>query len=166
MMRSLPRRVAFATALLLGAGPASGVAAGAEPVRLANRVEFAPSAGVTEAVRDQCGLQTSLPAALQAAASEVELVPPPAGGARVLTLSISEVHALGGGPFSGPKWIVVAAELREGGHSYTARAKRVTSGAFPGGTCGQLQKVVRAIAGDLAAWLAHPSSGAELGDAR
>jgi hypothetical protein len=165
-MRSLPLRVPVAAALLLGAGLGSAGAARAEPVRLANRVEFAPSAGVTEAVRDQCGLQTSLPAALQAAATGVELVPPPAGGPRVLSLSITEVHALGGGPFSGPKWMVVAAELREGGHTYTARAKRVTSGAMPGGTCGQLQKVVRAIAGDLAAWLAQPSSGAELGDAR
>jgi hypothetical protein len=82
----------------------------------------------------------------------------------VLELSIREVHAPGGGPFSGPKWMIVDAELHERGRVVaTARAKRVTAGPF-GGTCAHLQKVARAIAVDLGAWLRDPRSGAELGD--
>jgi hypothetical protein len=146
--------------LLAGASPGA-----AEPIRLSDRVEFSASSGATSAVREECGLQASLPQAVRDAAGEVELVSGPAKGRRTLELAIVEVHAPGGGPFSGPKWMTVTADLREGGERVAnARAKRVTSGAFGGGTCSQLQKVARAIAVDLGAWLAHPTRGAELGD--
>ena len=130
------------------------------------RAAFAEGAGATAAVRDECGLEASLPEMVRAAASDVELVSGPASGARTLTLAIAEVHAPGGGPFSGPKSMTVEATLREGGKVVaTARSHRVTAEPF-GGTCGQLQKVARAIASDLAAWLANPASDAALGDAR
>ena len=60
----------------------------------------------------------------------------------------------------------IEATLREGGKAVaSARAHRATAEPF-GGTCGQLRKVARAIASDLAAWLAAPTSDAALGDAR
>jgi hypothetical protein len=155
------RQTALA-ALLLAAAPAAG-----EAIRLSDRVELGAASGATAAVRDECGIQTSLPQAVSDAARDVELVSGAAKGRRTLELAIVEVHAPGGGPFSGPKWLTVTAELREGGGLVaSARAKRVTSGAFGGGTCAQLQKVVRAVAVDIAAWLANPTRGAELGDAR
>ncbi len=153
-------------ALCLAAGLAALPApVAAESIRLSDRVAFAAASGATGAVRDECGLQAILPEEVRSAAREVELVSGRASGGRTLELAIAVVHAPGGGPFSGPKWMVVTAELREDGRTVaTARAKRVTSGALPGGTCDQLQKVARAIARDLAGWLAEPTRGAELGD--
>jgi hypothetical protein len=115
-------------------------------------------------VREQCGLQTSLPEWVRSAASDVELVSGKPQGGRVLELKVIEVHAPGGGPFSGPKWMLIGADLKEGGRTVaTARGKRVTAQPL-GGTCDQLQKVGRAIAVDIGAWLANPTAGAELGD--
>jgi hypothetical protein len=140
-------------------------AAAAAPVRLADRVEIGAASGASRAVQDECGLQTALPDYVRSASGDVELVSGRPSGGRVLELSVVEVHAPGGGPFSGPKWMTVAATLRDGATTVaTARAKRITSGPF-GGTCDQLQKVARAIAVDLAAWLKDPTRGATLGDA-
>ena len=142
----------------------ASAAAGAQPVRLANRVELSATSGATPAVSEQCGLQTGLPAWVAAAASDVQLVEGHPQGGRVLELSIIEIHAPGGGPFSGPKWMLVSAELKEGGRTVaTARGKRVTAEPF-GGTCGALGKVGHAIAVDIGAWLSNPTKGAELGD--
>ena len=150
----------FAGALALAAG-----AAAAEPIRLSDRVDFAEGSGVTRAVREECGLERELPEYVRSAAHDVELVSGRASGPRTLELQISEVHAPGGGPFSGPKAMTVEATLREGGRVVaTARSRRATAEPF-GGTCGQLRKVARAIASDLAAWVASPSKGATLGDA-
>jgi hypothetical protein len=146
-------------ALLVVAAPGR-----AEPIRLADQVPLSEAHGVTDAVRTQCGIQTALPELVAAASSDVELVQGHPKGGRVLVLAVEEVHAPGGGPFAGPKWMVVSAELREGGRLVgSARAKRVTAAPF-GGTCGQLRKVAEAIAVDLGAWLRDPRSGARLGD--
>lgn len=142
----------------------ASAAAGAQPIRLADRVELSGAAGATPAVREQCGLQTGLPEWVAAAAKDVQLVEGRPQGGRVLELTVIEIHAPGGGPFSGPKWMLVGAELKEGGRTVaTARGKRVTAEPF-GGTCGQLGKVGRAIAVDIGAWLSNPTKGAELGD--
>jgi hypothetical protein len=157
MTRSLTISFAFAAAL-------AGSAAGAQPIRLADRVDLSATAGATPAVREQCGLQTGFPEWVRAAAGNVELVSGRPQGGRVLELSVLEVHAPGGGPFSGPKWMLVSAELKEDGRTAaTARARRTTAEPF-GGTCGALGKVGRAIAVDIGAWLSNPTAGAELGD--
>jgi hypothetical protein len=144
----------------------AGAAARAETTRLSDRVAFAEGSGATGAVREECGIQSYLPEMVRSYAPEVELVPGKATGRRTLELVITEVHAPGGGPFSGPKWMEVEATLRENGKTVaSARGKRVTSDPF-GGTCDQLRKVSRAIASDLAAWATSPSPGAALGDAR
>jgi hypothetical protein len=155
--RSLASLLAFGVAL-------AGAGASAEPIRLADRVELSGTVGATDSVREQCGLQTSLPEWVRSAASDVELVSGKPQGGRVLELKVIEVHAPGGGPFSGPKWMLIGADLKEGGRTVaTARGKRVTAQPL-GGTCDQLQKVGRAIAVDIGAWLANPTAGAELGD--
>jgi hypothetical protein len=163
-MSNAPTTVA--SKVLLAAALSLGAAAGAtaEPIRLSDRVDFAEGSGVTRAVREECGLERGLPEYVRSAARDVELVSGPASGPRTLELRIREVHAPGGGPFSGPKSMTVEATLREGGRvAGTARSRRMTAEPF-GGTCDQLRKVARAIAGDLAAWLASPRNDAVLGD--
>lgn len=153
--------------LLGGVGMAlAGSPARAADVSVVPTAPFTESSRVTPAVREQCGLETLLPQVVADESLRAELG---SGGARILQLRITEVQAPGGGMFSGPKWLEVAGELREGGLDVGSfRAKRVTSGGpfGGGGTCGMLQKCARAIAKDVAVWLESPTKGAELGDAR
>jgi hypothetical protein len=161
---------AVAASLLALAAPQD---AAAEPVKIRRSIPFATNAAVPPAVRDQCALQTKVPEfILEAAGGAVELVDgaPNRLKGRVLELEITEVHAPGGGAFSGPKWMTVKGDLYDRGKSIGSfRAKRVsTGGAFGGfkGTCAIVGRCSKAIGQDIAAWLGSPSANALLGDAR
>jgi hypothetical protein len=148
---------------LLAAGLAAAAAGAATQV--ARSIPISPAAGATEKVKQECQLQTLVPQGIQGAGADVQLVDSPAKGGRWLELTISEVHAPGGGFFSGPKWISVTGTLRSGGKVLgNFRAKRVTTGARS--TCGSLAKLATVIGQDIAGWLAAPSANAEIGDAR
>jgi hypothetical protein len=162
MMRHIARLglVAFAFAALLP--PAAAFAAATQAAR---SISILPTAGATSAVQNECGLQTAVPQAVQQASADVTLVDAPNKSGRWLELSISEVHAPGGGLFSGPKWLAVSGTLRDRGKVIGSfRAKRLSTGARS--TCGTLGKIATVIGQDIAAWLSAPSMNAELGDAR
>ena len=150
----------LALALVLTAGVALAA------TQVASSVPFAPSAGASEKVQESCQLQTLVPQGIQQAGADVQLVDKPGKGGRSLELTISEVHAPGGGPFSGPKWMTVTGKLSDRGKAIGSfRAKRLTTGFFKG-TCGSLAKLAKVIGSDIAGWLASPSMNAEIGDAR
>ena len=174
-MGSVPKlcsRIAVLIALavfVLAAMPA----AAADTTKILRSIPFAANAQVPPAVRDQCALQTKVPEFIQqAAGSSVELV----DGAldrkkgRALVMEITEVHAPGGGAFSGAKWMSVKGELYDKGKQIGSfRAKRFSAGgAFGGfkGTCAIIGRCTKAIGDDIASWLASPTPNAELGDAR
>jgi hypothetical protein len=136
--------------------------AGAEEVKVPRTIDFAQSASVRQAIRDQCGLQTSIPAAIASSSPGAVLV----DGRGDLTFEITEVHAPGGWIFSGPKWLEVSGKLSRGGKSYGFRAKRFSAMDPFRGTCGILAKCGRAIGSDIARWLENPTANAELGDAK
>jgi hypothetical protein len=176
-MGSVPKlcaRIAVLAALALGVFALAEVpTAAAETTKLQRTIPFAANAPVPAAVREQCALQTKVPEFVaQAAGSSVELV----DGAvdrkkgRVLELEITEVHAPGGGAFSGPKWMSVKGELYDKGKQIGSfRAKRYsTGGAFGGfkGTCSIIGRCTKAIGDDIAGWLGAPTQNAQLGDAR
>jgi len=176
-MGSVPKlcsRMVVLAALVAGAWVVAALpAAAADTTKILRSIPFAANASVPAAVRDQCALQTKVPEFIaQAAGSSVELV----DGAldrkrgRVLELEISEVHAPGGGGFSGPKWMSVKGELYDKGKQIGSfRAKRYsTGGAFGGfkGTCAIIGRCTKTIGGDIASWLGSPTPNAELGDAR
>jgi hypothetical protein len=152
MTRSLPALALGACLLLL---PATLQAA----ITVPKSIAFASTATVRSEVRDQCELQTLIPAAIANHSSDVELV----DGKASLSLEISEVHAPGGWIFSGPKWVAVKGSL--GGKSF--RAKRYSAfDPFSGGTCGIMAKIARALGADIAGWLQNPTPDAGLGDAK
>jgi hypothetical protein len=163
--------------LALAAGALVLMAAGAASAQATTKVQrsisFAANAAVPQAVRDQCQLQSKVPEFVAASAgSSVELV----DGAvnrktgRVLEMEITEVHAPGGGAFSGAKWMAVNGTLYDRGKAIgNFRAKRFsTGGAFGGfkGTCAIIGRCSKAIGEDIARWLAAPTANANLGDAQ
>jgi hypothetical protein len=181
-MRSLPksftrsaRWLRAIVALAFAAGMASlalAPSAAAEPVKVQRSIPYASTAQVPPAVKEQCQLETKVPEFLsQAAGGNVQLV----DGAlnrkvgRVLEMEISEVHAPGGGAFSGPKWMTVNGALYDRGKQIGSfRAKRYTTGGAFGafkGTCSIIGRCTKTIGEDIARWLAAPTQNAVIGDA-
>jgi hypothetical protein len=167
-LRVLLIALAAAGWLLLAAGAAS-----AQATKVPRAIPYASNAAVPAAVREQCQLETKVSEFLAASAgSSVQLIDGPVSrkSGRVLEMEITEVHAPGGGAFSGAKWMTVKGQLFEGGKSIGSfRAKRFsTGGAFGGfkGTCAIIGRCARAIGQDIASWLTAPSQNAMLGDAQ
>ena len=150
---------ALATLLVAGSALAG--------VEVPRTIPYAPSAGASAKVQEGCQVQTQVPAAIQQFGTDVQLVDKPSKGGRSLELSITEMHAPGGGPFSGPKWMTVSGKLLDRGKVIgTFRAKRLSTGGFVRGTCATLGRCAQALGQDIATWLNAPTMNAELGDAR
>jgi hypothetical protein len=165
--RFLPAAAAAALLLLLTAGAAQ---AGDRPVQVLQAIPYTESSGASETIKGECELQTKVPHFLDEFSDQVELVTgkPDARG-RVLELSISQVHAPGGGAWSGAKSMTVIGTLRDGGKvvgSFTA-TRFSGGGVFGGykGTCAIVGRCARAIGKDIADWLRDPKPDSRLGDA-
>jgi hypothetical protein len=144
--------------LVLLAFPAS-----AASVKVPKTIPFAKASRVRAAIKNECGLQTMIPAAIVQYSSDAELV----DGKGNLDLEITQVHAPGGWVFSGPKWLEVTGKLRRGRKVVgTFRAKRFSVDPTAGGVCGMLAKCAQNIGVDVARWLESPSMNAEIGDAK
>jgi len=139
-------------------------------VKVQNPVPYAKDADVPEKARAECELGEKLATFLAEYDSGVELVSGKPSGGRVLGMEITNVHAPGGGAFSGPKWMEVKGTLRDGGKTVGSfRAKRYsTGGAFATfkGTCSIVGRCAKAIAKDIAEWLESPTRNAALGNAK
>ncbi len=160
--------IAAGSVLLLSGGPAPADETGS--VKVLRVTPISEDARVPQKVRSECGLQDKVPAYLSNFARNVELVDSKLGTqGRILELFIGDVHAPGGGAFSGPKWMTVTGVLREDGRevgSFTA--KRFSGGGAFGaykGTCAIVRRCAKAIGKDIAGWLRNPEDGARLGDA-
>jgi len=146
------------------------VTAWAEGVKVPSPVPYARQAEVPAKVRAECQVGEKLASYLEQYGDDIELVTgEPGESGRVLEVQITDMFAPGGGAFSGPKWLEVKGTLEQNGELLGSfRAKRVSTGAFTGfsGTCGILARCAKAIAQDIATWLANPKKGSLLGDAR
>lgn len=159
--------------LLVAAGamvllPGLPAAAGNGTVRVLRSIPFSKGASVPEKVQEGCKLQTKVPYFLSQYSSEVELVDGKLGrSGRTLQLEITEVHAPGGGAFSGPKWMSVSGVLRNNGHRVAGfTGSRASTGGFFGGykgTCSIVGRCAKALGSDIAKWLKDPRDGARLG---
>ena len=86
----------------------------------------------------------------------------------VLWLTITNVHAAGGGNFSGPKWGTVTGELKKDGQtvgSFTGM-RQVSQSGLSFTACGVLGRVSKSLGKDIAKWLENPTMDARLGNAR
>lgn len=158
MSRTIIAIQAVSFALILGVP----TFAGAADVKVPRTIDFSQSTSVRSAIREQCNLQTVIPAAVADSSANAELV----DGRGNLSMEISDVHGPGGWIFSGPKWLEVKGKFSRGGKSYSFRAKRFSAFDPFGGVCSILAKCGRGIGSDIAVWLEDPVTDAELGDAK
>ncbi|MDH3519899.1 MAG: hypothetical protein OEM49_05520 [Myxococcales bacterium] len=159
--------LAASAAVLLVAAAAP---AGADPVKVLRSIPFSGENVASQKVKDECELQIKVPHFLDTYSDEVELIDGSLGkSGRVLELHITQVHAPGGGAFSGAKSMTVTGVLRQNGReigSFTA-TRYSGGGVFGGykGTCAIVGRCAKAIGKDIADWLKNPTKDAKLGNA-
>jgi hypothetical protein len=126
---------------------------------------FAQGSGVTDEVLAECGLDRKIPEELvHHTPVPVVLAETPAGGARVLDISVTNIIAPPGGAWSGPKSMTLHGELVQGGVVVASfDARRTTTRGHQ--TCEMLGIILDALAGDIRPWLASPTLNARLGEA-
>jgi len=145
-------------------------AAHADTITISESIAFAEDSGASEAVIDECEMQTRLPEYIKKEGKrkvDIELSKEPLEAAEgtVLYLEITNVYAPGGGIYSGSKSVIVAGELKEGSEvigSMTVRRHSVM-GMMPG-TCSIMKRIAKKLGEDIAIWLTAPTMNAELGD--
>jgi hypothetical protein len=170
-MRQLAnRRTLLIAATAFGLGSCASGPALTTPIMLPRTVPFAANAGATDAVRNECLLESNFAEHLRAAlgseyqtVTQAERITPTTPG-RTLTARISQVQASGGGGTS----FTVDGVLRDNGRvigSFTARREKpgAASGAAGASRCGQLFQLSKQISQDIAEWARTPRMNAQLG---
>lgn len=87
-----------------------------------------------------------------------------------LAAKITAINAVGGGAWSGPKYVTITGTLWQNGTvagTFTA-SRYTTGGAWGGykGTCSMIDNVNAALARDVTKWLNKPAMDSKLGDAK
>jgi hypothetical protein len=158
--------LAVCAALLVSA---AAVPADQGSVRVLRTIPFDAGAA-SQKIQDECKLQNKVPQFLDAYSERVELVDGSLGkSGRTLELKISQVHAPGGGAFSGSKSMTVEGVLRDNGReigSFTA-TRYSGGGVFGGykGTCSIVGRCAKTLGKDIADWLENPQKDSKLGNA-
>ena len=83
-----------------------------------------------------------------------------------LTLVTQTLHTVGGGLWTGPKWVVIEGTLTENGRtigSFEGRRQSI-AGSFSG--CKTVRELGQAVADDILGWIEAPKMNSKLGDAR
>ncbi|AIY41943.1 hypothetical protein LT85_2785 [Collimonas arenae] len=143
--------------------------AGAGGTLLEVPVTYHPDAGVVEKVKQECQIENMLShrvgpvlAKLNKGGDGTVATGADAAGANLLRLQITHVLGVGGGAWSGPKAITVAADLLDADGKVLRHTKinRWSVGGMFGafkGTCTILDRSAAAIAKDLSRWVRDPS---------
>ena len=128
-------------------------------------VPYAEDAKVRQAIKDECKLGEKASIFLGKYLKQAGQVPDKPASGKYLDIRITEVHANGGGMYSGPKWLEIQGTLNEDGKvGPSFRAKRFTTGGMR--ACSAAARCVKAVSKDIFKWSQNPVDGAELGDAK
>jgi hypothetical protein len=153
--------------------PLAGLAAGT--LNLQDYALYDKSISVSPAIRAECGLEGKVVGYVQSSArgfDKVVLVSDAtkAGTGKSLAMKITGVTGVGGGAWSGAKYLTIEGILRENGKvTGTFLATRVSGGGAFGaykGTCAILDRCAKTLGTDVASWLQNPVMNARLGDAK
>ena len=145
-------------------------AASAEDVVLVSSpISYATDGAAPDEVRKECDWNTAMPLYLAKESDGRVKVTDQSIGAKTdkkLTLVATNLHTAGGGGWSGPKWLALTGELKEGGKllgNFEVRRQTIR-GSMHG--CGTLNSLSEEVAKDILTWLKTPSLNAKLGDAK
>lgn len=144
----------------------------AQVLVLKDDIPFAETSNAGDKVRAECNLGTKLSKFIRAYAKKQKKFDikneSSAKDAMTLNVEIENVHAPGGGAFSGPKVMRVSGSLSQNGKVLGdfEGSRYSTGGAFAvlKGTCSILGRNSKALGRDIATWLKSPIKNAKLGD--
>ena len=146
----------------------SASARAAETVLVPSFIPYLKEDTANEAVRRECKWNTTMPQALvDESKGSIKIADQnfDAVTQKKLMLVATHLHTLGGGGFTGPKWLVLDGKLMEGGKllgNFEARRQTIR-GSYT--ACSTLESLSEDIAEDIVEWLKAPGLNAKLGDA-
>jgi hypothetical protein len=126
---------------------------------------------INDTVRDECRWPTTMVGRLVTAFNDGD--PSPRAklesraidiekyAGRRLVLRVNNVHAVGGGGFSGPKWMDMSGELREG-NTLVANFNSHTSSGHGFTMCKSVDSLSESTSDMIVEWLRSPTLGAKL----
>jgi len=144
---------------------------------LQKRAVFEKGSGATDAVKNECNLETKIPEFVQSFAKKdfdkINMVDTASAGTpgKALSIRITGVSGSKGGTTTGPKNLTIKGTLWQNGKvAGTFSASRFTTGGVSWigykGTCSMLGRCAKTLGKDVAGWLREPSMNAKLGDVR
>ena len=162
--------------------PAPAKAAAATPARTSGtlymdkKIPYAKGLNVPLAIKAECQLDEKVPEFVQSYAkddySKIDLAGKAStkSSGRVLVMQITDISNLGGGAWTGPKFVTIEGTLwQDGKVAGNFRGTRYSSGGAWGGykgTCAILGRCAKALGKDVADWMNNPTKDALLGDAK
>jgi hypothetical protein len=143
-----------------------------EPIALGAEVEFTNPEAVKESIRNECRFPAKLVDQLLNDFNRIDYPPQRAKlvvqpelkdfKGRRLILRVHDVHALAGLSFTGPKWMTMSGELREGEVTVASFSTRVSTGRGGFTVCGTVDSLSDSTVWLIVQWLRGPTLGANL----
>ena len=142
-----------------------------ETIIVGEEVLVGEADAINSTVRDECHWQTTMVSRVVKAFNESD--PPPRAkleprridiekySGRRLVLRVNGVHAVGGGGFSGPKWMDMSGELREGNLLVASFQSHTNSGRGLT-TCRSVDSLSDSTTDMIVEWLNNPTLDAKL----
>jgi len=150
--------------------------AGGGSVSIQKKAPFEEGLDVTEAVKNECQLETKIIEFVEEFAKgdfdKINLVDTVAADTpgKAVKVVITDVAGAKGGLWSGPKFVAIKATLwQDGKVAGTLSSRRSTSGGMYGGykgTCSLLGRCAKTLGKDVATWLKNPGMDVRVGEAR
>ncbi|GBL45688.1 hypothetical protein SFMTTN_1499 [Sulfuriferula multivorans] len=137
-------------------------------VQVSSLIPYQSDEVANETVRKECNWNTTMPLNLakesdgrvKVAEQNLDTIT-----GKKLVLVATHLHTLGGGGWTGPKWLVLEGKLMQGNKllgNFEVRRQTI-HGSFR--ACGTLESLSEEITEDILKWLKKPGLNAKLGDA-
>lgn len=137
-------------------------------VQVSSLIPYQSDEVANETVRKECNWNTTMPRYLakesdgrvKVAEQNFDTIT----GKRLMLVA-TNLHTLGGGSWTGPKWLVLEGKMTEGGKllgNFEVRRQTIRGSMR---ACGTLESLSEEITEDILKWLKKPSLNAKLGDA-
>lgn len=147
---------------------ATGSARAEDVVQVASLIPYQSDDVANEDVRKECDWNTTMPRYLaEESDGRVKVADKnlDATTGKRLVLVATNLHTLGGGGWTGPKWLVLEGKLMQGDKllgNFEVRRQTI-NGSFR--ACSTLESLSEEISDDILEWLKAPGLNAKLGDA-
>ncbi len=140
-------------------------------ISIQTQIPYSKNNRIARNIKEECGLETSLPNYLVAAVGNIKTVKKlsKSSKGKVLIIEITDAISSGNAFIGHRKSATVTGTLYKNGKKVASfTAGRISGGGMWGGfkgSCSVLNRIMKVVAKDISKWLDSPVDGARLGDA-